>query len=58
MGSPVVNVKRKLYFEDDESQEDIINADVEPTNFNTILNYEENLKRDIYYKSNAITDER
>lgn len=57
---PVVSNKKKIYLnrgiQEDESIESTTNS--ESINyFDDIINYEEKLKSDVYYKNNAITDE-
>ena len=58
---PVVSTKKKLYINKKKDGDDEL---LEPTSDDVVINYiddsliyEENLKRDVYYKNNSITEE-
>jgi hypothetical protein len=57
---PVVSLKKKIYInrslEDDEELEPT-NDDVLIDYSDDVIEYEENVKRDVYYKNNSITEE-
>ena len=58
---PVVSTKKKIYINrnpnGDDEQLESTSDDVIIEYIDDVINYEENLKRDVYYKNNSITEE-
>ena len=59
---PVVSTKKKIYSQhgNDNKEDETIEQtsdDITIDYIDNVLDYEENLKRDVYYKNNAITEE-
>ena len=55
---PVVGIKKKIYLESNNEIEVQINEpDVEPLNFHTTLNEEQNIIKNMYFNDRSITDE-